>query len=956
MRAAIYAVIAVQRIHSAGGDDSSVDEGIDAEIVRAALEEGSEKLETVRLMVLGGTTRGKTSTIASLRGKEFNPLQESTRGVDLSVYHLVPGQRIADKDLEEILSSKDNFEAKFLSFSRTHRESQRTLVPKNPPSNFVKAALSRPSQGIAADRIRGQRIHTSPHATKLVEDAISSVASSAVSVGGLTLRCWDFGGQREYEVAHELFISPRAILMLVFDLTRFEHADKRDDEVMELNHWLQTIFALTPEKDLSATASSLLIVGTRRDGCNDIEQVPHNLRALRECLFDTLDAGVTKHLAVEHIPILAIENQTAFECPEKSGLTALEQRLYAIARKVINESKEVPLRWLAFVQSLRKFESPGIFLDHAFIEAKNHGFYFPRRDIDRMGELQTLLRYFRDIGELVLYDRSSSHWIQGRPDYVVCLQPERVLRALKVIIAPTDVRCEGLTNRQDRDNMREGLVSVNVLAQKWGSMDGLGNPTQRKTLVELFASMDLFVNLGSDLYGVPSLRPTGWEDWGWMKGGQNTSEIAAVTVFDNYVPFGLIGTLISRLYRTVGESQADVHYVRANAVLLTTGLSDGNSPTQVFTGFDKPRRELHWIVRSDEHDFRALSRCFVEFDAHMAERVRSTLCQYKHVLVAECPRGCAKMGFRLEFPVSTESICKVTSTRKGARARMRSFLNIRPRRPMSTIPNTVARISTACGNAKCANANCQSTCTYGRAILTSETSGTPGNLRQGEPQPYAVFISHAGAHEDKEWAEYLAKQLESKKPSLRTFVDRPELTGSWQTAPEIMEKAMHSARVGVFITSPEFFARRWTMHELRTFLDRSAKGRVTGEKIVIYPIFHRLSFSEASDPNIYQNSKFAQQIVDEGFFDIKRQAECSTKQAVQAMHDLCKFSGLEKKLPAIHEQARSRDEVGYCALQAQRHSGDVEDHDRELQGVTLDEYFNFAAERIAIAYHASRRG
>lgn len=95
----------------------------DPRIVEAALAQGKDKLDTVRLMVRGASIRGKTSTIASLRGQKFDDDRDSTRGIDLSICHLMFGRRNLDDRERSYLEQKDKFQARFRLFY-----SQNTLL------------------------------------------------------------------------------------------------------------------------------------------------------------------------------------------------------------------------------------------------------------------------------------------------------------------------------------------------------------------------------------------------------------------------------------------------------------------------------------------------------------------------------------------------------------------------------------------------------------------------------------------------------------------------------------------------------------------------------------------------------------------------------------------------------------------------------------------------------------
>jgi len=119
---------------------------------------------------------------------------------------------------------------------------------------------------------------------------------------------------------------------------------------------------------------------------------------------------------------------------------------------------------------------------------------------------------------------------------------------------------------------------------------------------------------------VPALLPTGWKDWKSLKPDEGQVEVCTINVFEDFVPFGIIGTPIARLHRTVGHEATNARVMHANAELLTLDHSvPGASATQVLAGFDFDNMELHWRMRSDHYNIEVLGRYLQEFEAHMPE-------------------------------------------------------------------------------------------------------------------------------------------------------------------------------------------------------------------------------------------------------------------------------------------------------------------------------------------------
>ncbi|CDF36606.1 WD40-repeat containing protein [Chondrus crispus] len=111
-----------------------------------------------------------------------------------------------------------------------------------------------------------------------------------------------------------------------------------------------------------------------------------------------------------------------------------------------------------------------------------------------------------------------------------------------------------------------------------------------------------------------------------------------------------------------------------------------------------------------------------------------------------------------------------------------------------------------------------------------------------------------------------------------------------------MTKAMESAKVGVFILSPEFAARKWTMRELRCFLRRRKEAISSGMRPpTLIPVFYRLSIRECRElePDRYRDDEGRNIFEVEKFFSEERQHEASTDTVKGELKELAGITGIE---------------------------------------------------------------
>ncbi|CDF38372.1 WD40-repeat containing protein [Chondrus crispus] len=152
-----------------------------------------------------------------------------------------------------------------------------------------------------------------------------------------------------------------------------------------------------------------------------------------------------------------------------------------------------------------------------------------------------------------------------------------------------------------------------------------------------------------------------------------------------------------------------------------------------------------------------------------------------------------------------------------------------------------------------------------------------------------VFISHAGP--DK---LHIARPLFEKLQAhgLNCFLDKISMEPG-DCGGDEMTKAMESAKVGVFILSPEFAARKWTMRELRCFLRRRNEAIGSGMRPpTLIPVFYRLSIRECRelDPNDDERKNMFEV---EKFFSDERQREASTDMVKRELQELAGITGIE---------------------------------------------------------------
>lgn len=157
-----------------------------------------------------------------------------------------------------------------------------------------------------------------------------------------------------------------------------------------------------------------------------------------------------------------------------------------------------------------------------------------------------------------------------------------------------------------------------------------------------------------------------------------------------------------------------------------------------------------------------------------------------------------------------------------------------------------------------------------------------------EASTYDVFISHARPEKFN-----LAMPLHSylSNISINPFLDVENLPTTVHEAPSAMTRAIRGARVGIFLLSPEFVAKKWPMKELGLFLQRY-KEESRAERPKLIPVFYKLSIDECT--RVFEDDSPYREVLERhGFFTEERQRKCSTEQARDLMSAIVKHSGVE---------------------------------------------------------------
>ncbi|XP_052227741.1 probable serine/threonine-protein kinase roco4 [Dreissena polymorpha] len=351
-----------------------------------ALEHGKEKVNNVRLMVVGMCGVGKTSLVNNLiwefRKQKTNKKTLSTEGIAIHRCKLMTGgdwcldtelkgvkfggriQKVVcnNNQISTNTLSETSASSNYLLVERvTSTEDHETQTQTEPLQTF-KESIDLHKK----DEIVQQGIKVAKKMLETTSDnSEKSKASLDESKNEITVSVWDFAGQTLYYSTHHFFLNERSIYVVVMDMTRSlkDVVSKSDaigiccglvDSCTYLDifkFWLNSIHMHSDYQSGERTIKpTVILVGTRKDEMQgSAEEKEKNMNLY----FDNALCSFDKHSPIfNHIykNRFLVNNLS----PEDTAFAELRKEIISLAAKQDYWGKEYPVRWIHMEQTLDK--------------------------------------------------------------------------------------------------------------------------------------------------------------------------------------------------------------------------------------------------------------------------------------------------------------------------------------------------------------------------------------------------------------------------------------------------------------------------------------------------------------------------------------------------------------------------------------------------------------------------
>ncbi|XP_015773611.1 PREDICTED: uncharacterized protein LOC107351820 isoform X2 [Acropora digitifera] len=377
-----------------------------------------------RIMLLGQDRAGKTSLRKSLLGLPFDPERESTVGVEVDeVEKWMPVERkkgedniarfifrglrgsgaldndstAADPNVDEVKTTDQLEEKKDHKEPKLSPDGGENLVDKNELSNELQRNFNLNFTELAARYSQSR-----PEDDKSEE---------------LILSLWDFAGQHLYYASHSVFLSGRAVYILVYNLNknllataepcvrqgvnniRLDNANN-ETNLDNLLSWLVSVHNIRSaanknvahqQTKLSYQRPPVIIVGTNLD--QPFEELETTEKRIKDSI---IDKEYVKHVITT---FFAVDNSTEND----EGVQKLRDKIMEVLEGEPYMPEEVPLRWFNFERVVDARVAK-----HTYFMGLDELLSVIRQDchIEDREEVTTMLNFYHDLGVIVKHGRT----------------------------------------------------------------------------------------------------------------------------------------------------------------------------------------------------------------------------------------------------------------------------------------------------------------------------------------------------------------------------------------------------------------------------------------------------------------------------------------------------------------------------------------------------------------------
>lgn len=425
-------------------------------------------------MLVGQDRSGKTSLKKSLKGERFDPQEGSTVGIEVDPLHFqvtTEMWRSGENNQGENPCHAISYEHQTAKFIRDNlKEELRSQEPTSLLGADKPAANGTPEKKNSQEEEQQFLENPVPEVPDKIAKLTKRLLDLEVKkeVEEIFSILWDFGGQSVYYATHPIFLTPRAIYLLIYDMSRDPNEVKSSivsrqgndfsvqSPLNNLEFWLSSISLLAVEnndiENLSTKLPTVFLVCTHADKpCNG-----GDAKVLAKQLLDSLqNKPFSNHLYAD---VFAVDNTKSGSERECEEVVRLRTEVCAVAEQLLQRKEEIPIKWLKYEQTLQVMREEGckyLLLDKAKQIACEVC------DI-RDDEFVTLMNFLHDQRILIHFGETQAL------NKMVVLDPQWLVDVFKKIIAAkTHIPKGGKLETLWSEFERTGVLHKRVIQHAW---------------------------------------------------------------------------------------------------------------------------------------------------------------------------------------------------------------------------------------------------------------------------------------------------------------------------------------------------------------------------------------------------------------------------------------------------------------------------------------------------------
>ena len=468
------------------------------EAYNKALHGGKARVRRLPIMLIGQDRSGKTSLKNSLMAKPFNPDEDSTVGIDVGPSHFnvsrdicMPGENTVNNqaqiDFREALSFEHHM-ARLVVEGLTPRDidSKEDLPSKQAKTasssvaskNSVESVQESGAYSAARQEKKNYIVKIPDEIAERIKNLLEEVEEERVGDDAeMYSIVWDFAGQPVYYATHPLFLTQRAVYLLVFDLSRGLHA-RADPTVKQgmysmildnhdcksnldyLDFWMTWVASIANQDEnqqirLDQSPMNIppvFLVCTHADEpCGGADPF-----VLAREVFGSLETKPYKHQLYQDV--FVVDNTKSGSKAECSEVKRLWEKVLAVAKELPHMKEDYPIKWLRFEKALQTTVKEGkkwISLEETRLIASK------LCHIEDDQGFATLLNFLHDQRILIHFD--SSPLLNN----MVILDPQWLVDLFTSVITVKPGPYEGKERELWRRLQTEGILEYKLFELVW---------------------------------------------------------------------------------------------------------------------------------------------------------------------------------------------------------------------------------------------------------------------------------------------------------------------------------------------------------------------------------------------------------------------------------------------------------------------------------------------------------